>query len=202
MIEGLPRGAGVPRANAHCDECERSETVTCDYERKATDWLPNEGQIVRKLQSYGWSQVKGVLRCPKCEARRKQKGVAADAKPVLVEIQKEPELMAQNVTSLREPTSKQIRLIILALEDAYDDTAKRYRGAHTDKSIAQEIGDAIMPGWVAHQREKLFGPAGNEELAKIKAEVNAVKADFASKISALEKRIASCVESHDKRVSA
>lgn len=215
MIEAIKGLRGQEQALCKCDDCAAQAVVnaahgdTRGFARTSAGRngrpvvsIKNEGQVIAKLQSDGWAYVKGVLRCPKCEEKRKAKGAWFDARAALAEIQKEAEVMAQNVTTLREPTPKQIRLIILALEDAYDDAAKRYRGTHTDKSIAQDIGDGIMPGWVAQQREKLFGPAGNEELANIKAEIEAVKADFAARLAALEKRIGACVESHDKRVSA
>lgn len=215
MIEPVKGLRGQEQALCKCHDCAAEMVVnaahgdTRGFSRGSAGrngrpiiTIKNEGQVIAKLQSDGWSYVKGVLRCPKCEEKRKGNSPRFDVRKALAEIKKEAEVMAQNVTTLREPTSKQIRLIILALEDAYDDTAKRYRGTHTDKSIAQDIGDGIMPGWVAAQREKLFGPAGNEELANIKSEIEAVKADFAAKIAALEKRIGACVDSHDKRVTA
>ncbi len=98
--------------------------------------------------------------------------------------------MATNVTALREPTTKQERLIIMALEDAYDDQAHRYKGQNTDKTIADELGDGIMFGWVARVREKLFGPSGeNEEIAAIRGEINALRSECAGKIDALAKRL-------------
>ena len=138
--------------------------------------------------------IKGVLRCPKCEEKRKPKEIQVMAV--------QPIKPQGTAAPIRQPTQKQIRLIILALEDAYDDAAKRYKGQHTDKSIAVDLGDGIMPAWVAEQREKLFGPAGNEELFAILNEIEAVKLDVSNKLAALERRVAACVESHDRRMKA
>ena len=42
-----------------------------------------------------------------------------------------------------------------------------YKGADTDKAIADTIGSGCMPGWVAEVREEFFGPDGaNDELEK------------------------------------
>ena len=129
--------------------------------------LRNEGQVITKLQSDGWSYVKRVLRCPKCEAERKAK------EPEMAQtIEQTPKAIAP----ARQPTPKQTRLIILALEDAYDDAAKRYKNSITDKTLAEDLGDGILPGWVAEQREKLFGPAGNEELDAIRADIERLRA--------------------------
>ncbi len=47
----------------------------------------------------------------------------------------------------------------------YDGDAKRYKGTDTDKTIADALGNGVMPGWVAEIREQNFGPAGgNEEI--------------------------------------
>lgn len=162
MIVAKPKNSpGTPRADVICDECPRIETVPCDYERKGADWLPNEGQILGKMQGKGWATVKGKLYCPACEAKRKAE---KETKPMAVE--------ASNVTQIREPTPKQKRLIIMALEDDYDDQAKRYRGGKTDKTIADDLGDGIMFGWVTKIREELFGPDGaNEEIEKTHQEL-------------------------------
>jgi hypothetical protein len=196
---------GQEQARCTCDECGADLIVAAahgtrgDFARKmgagrngfAQVPLRNEGQVITKLQSAGWSYVKRVLRCPACEANRKAKD--------------EPEMATQpapqpTVTAIRQPTQKQIRLIILALEDAYDDTAKRYKATNTDKTVALDLGDGIMPAWVAEQREKLFGPAGNEEADIIRAEIEKIRKEFSDKLDALAKRLDLCVKAHDKRV--
>ena len=93
-------------------------------------------------------------------------------------------------TPLRRPSPKQERLIILALEDAYDDQAKRFKGGATDKTLADELGDGIMFGWVAEIRERLFGPSGgNEEIDAIKADIQKLQSEFDARIAAMAKRI-------------
>ena len=180
MIRANDRSNGVATATIICDDCNRSDVVACDYERRGQDWHPNEGQAIKKALGHGWAFVKGKLRCAKCEASRKAKSPA----------EKEPITMTASTTAPREPTAKQERLIIMELENAYDDQAKRYRGQATDKTVADDLGDGIMSGWVTRIREKLFGPSGeNEEIAAIKAEISALRAECTIKVDALSKRL-------------
>ncbi|WP_148087145.1 hypothetical protein, partial [Pseudogemmobacter humi] len=136
-------GKGVNRATAVCDGCAREETITCDYERSASGaWLPNEGQITRKLCAHGWAVVRGKLHCPACEAQRK---AAASAKPD----QKEKVPMAVKeapAAPLREP-DKAMRIdIFVAISSCYDLAAQRYRSDATDRSVAEVVGGGLHAG--------------------------------------------------------
>lgn len=79
------------------------------------------------------------------------------------------------VSPPRQPTRDQKRLIVAALEDAYDTKNQRYKGNETDKGIADMLEDGIMAGWVSAVREDMFGPDGNEELGDLAAEIEACK---------------------------
>ena len=88
------------------------------------------------------------------------------------------------VTELRQPTRDQKREIILLLTACYDVEAGRYRGADTDKTVAETVGGGCMPGWVAQQREDLFGQnGGNEQIEDTAAEIEAWKADIAKRLT-------------------
>lgn len=193
---------GQECATATCDECGGTATVTAahdnrkNFQRGGTPILrlQNEGQAITKLQKAGWAVAGKHLSCPDCEANKMRQKPTSEGKFDMV---KEASVIAE----IRKPTPKQERLIILALEDAYDDQAKRYRGGDTDKTVADMLCDGIMFGWVAEIRERLFGPAGgNEEIELIKAEIAALRKsqdaaikaltdDTGSKIAALSKRI-------------
>lgn len=183
---------GVNRAKAVCDTCGREDVVTCDYEgRKSHDWRPNEGQVIRKITAHGWAMVKGKLHCPACEAKRR-----AEAKePIMAEVKEHP-----HVAPIREPSKDQKRLIILALEDACDSKAQRYRGEATDKTVAADLGAGVMPGWVAMLRDEFFGPAGNEEAEAIRTEIDAIRAETGKKLDALTARLDALYRAEDKRV--
>ena len=85
------------------------------------------------------------------------------------------------VTPLRQPTRDQKRLIVAALEEAYDVPKQRYKGTETDKGIAEMLAGGTMPGWVSAVREDMFGPDGNEEMTDLSDEVAdwIMKADIA-----------------------
>lgn len=186
MIEARDKGNGPPHAFVACDMCGEGADVTCDYTRKPNGTFePNEGQINKKMTGKGWSIVKGHLFCPDCEANRKVvkmpdpkgKDKGKDAAP-------------------REPTREQRRLILMGLENAYDVSQECYRSDYTDKTLADELGEGIMPGWVAQLRDENYGPAGrNEEMAdvarrieelgeEIKAEVREANKDIAQRQAA------------------
>ena len=117
---------------------------------------------------------------------------------------------AAGLSDPRQPNRDQKRLIILALEDAYDAAAKRYRGDMTDRRLADQLGEGIMPGWVSDLREDFFGPVGNEEIEALRVDLAAASAahrdlqkglnDLGGQIAALTVRLNACVQGHDKRV--
>ena len=173
MIQTIQRHAGRPSALCVCDDCATEREVACDYELTAgRKWIPNEGQIIRKITGQGWSHMRGRLRCPECEAKRK----------TLKE-----NSMAENVAPIRQPTREQIREIIQMLDVVYDSKAGRYTGGETDQTVAKSMGNGIMPGWVAAERERAFGPAGgNEEIDALTAEVEG----YRDRVTALERAVA------------
>jgi len=209
MIEAIRGFAGQSRANCICDVCSRDEVIPNNHERgRGVPVTANQGQAVKKLTQMGWSFVKNKLRCPMCEAKRRayefEKGkhvvpakwadgipekwqhkFAVNGHATGVET-----MTAATIAQIREMTPKQKRLIIMALEDDYDDTAKRYKGDKTDLAVADELGDGIMFGWVSKVREELFGPSGeNEELVAIRAEVAKLRSEASAAAAALDKRI-------------
>lgn len=213
-IDAVRDERGFPRACCICDECGFEEVVPASHNRHMGDAPQvNEGQAIKKLSGMGWSFIKHKLRCPKCETRRRVYAQQKSAHQVPERwkaggenypIKQESGQLVEstNVEPIRKPDGKQKRLIVLALEDAYDDAAKRYKGGNTDKLLAEEIGAGIMPGWVASLREELFGPAGNEEIEAIRAEIEAIRSDTETRLAAMLKRLDACVSDHDKRVRA
>ncbi len=159
---------GVPQVRCRCDECGADTIIRCAHitrDRERAKFSVDEGQAVIKLRANGWSFVKNTLRCPQCEKIRKEKNVSKE--PTIVNI------APPAVAPLRQPTREQKRLIVAALDDAYDMAAQRYKGKETDKGIADMLADGVMPGWVAAVREDMFGPDGNEEMTDLSAEIKA-----------------------------
>ena len=92
-------------------------------------------------------------------------------------------IKTENVTQLRLPTIEQRRQIVEMLVITYDGDAKRYKGTDTDKTIADALGNGVMPGWVAEIREQNFGPAGgNEEIDAIRAALDEMQKRHAKEI--------------------
>jgi rubredoxin len=170
MIEPV-EGYGVSRAKASCDECSRSEVVPANHgSEKSGKYNINEGQVKRKLCAQGWSDVKGKLRCPSCEAKRK----ISNHKEANMATKQEPK--SASVVPMREPTKEQKREIVAMLQITYDTDAGRYKSGDTDKTVAEAIGGGVMWGWVAEIRDDLFGPDGtNDDVAKLLDEVAAIR---------------------------
>ncbi|MCE8467710.1 hypothetical protein LZ189_01295 [Rhodovulum sulfidophilum] len=181
------KGKGVNRARVVCDGCGREEVVTCNYlHRPGRVWVPDAGQINRKMTGQGWAEVKGKLHCPGCEAKRKATGMT-----------KTTTAPASNPDgALRQPTRAQKREIMDLLEGVYDTTAERYRQGDTDATVAEVLG--VMPGWVAEIRDAFFGPdGGNEDIAgalgrmeALERDMRAVAEEAARQRAAAEKKMA------------
>lgn len=160
-----------PRQRVTCDDCK-----TAFVEKAAERGSKGEAQVRVAAQSKGWSTISGVDRCPDCEAKRKAALRAAkEAKTVTTPVQPDPQPSAEGP---RQATPALRRAINRALDEAYDVEALRYRGGTTDATLASdltvELGQPVLPGWVAEERERAFGPAGNEELDGTGAEVAAL----------------------------
>lgn len=160
------RGSAIARCT--CDDCSAQIAVKCNFVTREKDRRPlevNKSQALVRLTDAGWTYIKNVLRCPKCETARKEKNMSKE--PTVVNITPPP------VSPIRQPTRDQKRLIVAALEEAYDTKNQRYKGIETDKGIAEMLEDGIMAGWVSAVREDMFGPDGNEEMGDLAAEVKA-----------------------------
>jgi len=159
---------GSPVARCTCDDCAAEIVVKSSHTTRFSekrDIQINRTQALQKLNDAGWTFVKNVLRCQNCEAKRKEPIMAKT--PAIITI------TPPAAAPLRQPTREQKRLIVTALEEAYDAPKQRYKGTETDKGIAEMLADGTMPGWVAAVREDMFGPDGNEEMTDLAGEVAA-----------------------------
>jgi len=147
----------------------------------------NSGHAMRRAAlSKGWSMSPGKHFCPRCTKRRH----GAD-EPKLKSIKEKTMVQKTEAKqALRQPSQEQRGDIIEMLVVSYDRKAKRYKGADTDKTVADAIGGGCLPGWVTEIRERDFGPTGgNEEIEAIRAEIAAVQADCAERAAVLGKRL-------------
>lgn len=94
------------------------------------------------------------------------------------------------------------RLVMAALDEHYDDSAKTYRPGWDDARIAKDTGAALAV--VAKTREEYFGPIGMppafgiiaEELRKLEAEERAAREAFAKRIAELHVRLSAVAKAH------
>ena len=160
---------GNSTAKCTCFECGATTNIKSNFATRvgsARGPEVNMAQVMPKLHAAGWTYVKNILRCADCEAKRHMENIMAK-EPTVIVVPPPP------APALRQPTRDQKRLIVAALEDAYDTKNQRYKGTETDKGIADMLEDGIMAGWVAAVREDMFGPDGNEELGSLAADVKA-----------------------------
>lgn len=77
----------------------------------------------------------------------------------------------------RQPTPADRRRIQEALDQHYAVDVGRYRANFSDKALGAQL--KVPPAWIAEERERAFGPDGNE-----------AQADAAAKLQAIEERAA------------
>lgn len=154
---------GQPRVKAVCERCDREEVICCPKGA--------EGRAVKKIREMGWSLIGKVMRCPKCEAKRKVVNMS----------QKE-----KTADTARQPTRAQRRSIMDLLTDVYDVQNERYHRGDTDDTLADVLG--VMPGWVAGIREEFFGTdGGNEDITALTDQCRAFLKDARALVAKRDK---------------
>lgn len=129
-------------------------------------------RAIPKIIQLGW-QIGGSLLCPICVLAHRHK---AANKPQLT-IVEQP--VTNNIAKLETPKllddqKKNKRLVILALEDYFDEVAKRYRDGKSDRSISEEL--SLSVGFVANTREEFYGKlAEPEEVAQFRTELDGIQ---------------------------
>jgi len=175
---------GNSTAKCTCDICGGVKYIKSGFATRVNSARGPEvsmSQVMPKLHAAGWTYIKGVLRCPACDLESippfeplKPHHHFYDPNPQEKIMAKEPTVIVvppPPAPPLRQPSRDHKRLIVAALEDAYDTKNQRYKGLETDKGIADMLGDGIMYGWVAAIREDMFGPDGNEEMGSLAADI-------------------------------
>lgn len=85
---------------------------------------------------------------------------------------------------------KNKRLVVLALEDYFDEATRRYRDQHSDQSVANELD--LAPIFVAKVREEFYGkmaePTEIESLRSDLAALMATARNIETRLADLSKR--------------
>jgi len=170
MITKLDKAHGEqPAVKVSCDgkDCTHEWTVNCDYQRTGHgQFVPNTGQVNKKLVGSGWSVARKKQVCPACVAA---KAATSNRKPAVTSNRKPAS------DPPRQPTRLQKREIMDLLDEVYDTDAECYRRGDTDQSVADVL--SVMPGWVTNLREEFFGPAGgNEDIEELEAKLDDIEA--------------------------
>lgn len=127
------------------------------------DWVYPSRVPPERIKKYfigqGWLLRKRAT-CPTCNFTRKEKPAmsAQPAKPNLVAVPNS------------DAAKKNKRLVILALEDYFDEAVCRYRNGKTDADVAKELD--LAEGFVASVREEFFGKlAEPDEIGPLRAKL-------------------------------
>lgn len=175
MIKGPPKLFNqAPYAIVACDTCREEHQVNCSYVRERGCNIPNSSQVNKKLSQKGWKMTKRHHYCPSCLAQSKEQvDMPKDTPPI-----EQP----------KQPTRRQKRDIMAALEGAYDTENQRYVSGESDQTVADVC--EVVPGWVAEIREEFFGSDGaNDEIIKFEEICKAANkelADMQNQIKQLE----------------
>jgi len=153
--------------NLICAQCGAKSTIT-DSRR-----LPPEA-VCSRFHRQGWV-TGGRPMCPSCASSKRPRLVIDNLKFVEAEEMSAEKVIEDAATS--EAAKKAKRLIYFALEDYYDDVAKRYKDGRSDKSVAAEIG--VAEAFVKKIREEDFGPLSEpDEVAKLRADLSALSSEI------------------------
>lgn len=157
------------QADVTCHVCQVVDTWTASK-------MPGPHVTIAKLRQRGWSIDRRRATCPPCSgSKRKDDPMTKTPQPVLRAVASTA--ADQATTPPSEAAKVQRRLAYTAVEDAYDEGARRYRPGHTDDTIAATVGCA--PKLVASIRDEFFGPAAPPE----PPEVAALRADIAETLA-------------------
>lgn len=146
---------GAMIARVICDQCGGKE-----------EWriakLPEPDIVQRHFKVRGWI-IKRRATCPECNAKKE--------KPMATVTRIEPKPAAPVANS--DAARKNKRLVIVALEDYFDEAARRYRDGRTDEAVAKELD--LAPGFVAMVREEFYGKlAEPDEIADLRERIASV----------------------------
>lgn len=163
-----PRGSMVARL----------ECASCGSH---ADWqipgrVPPE-RIRKYFIGEGWI-VKRRPVCKQCSEKKEPKvATNNNAKPVIA-------------FPNTDAAKKNKRLVIVALEDYFDETKRQYKDGKSDKAVAEELN--LAPAFVGQVREEFFGKlAEPDEVGDLRREINELHAGIAAlegKLTALIKR--------------
>lgn len=151
----------------------------------------NPEGISKAMILKGWTVGSRRLCCPDCQPKKlktvqERKEPVSNAAQTVATTGPQPNPAKPEVS---EAAKRAHRMVMMLLEDQYDEANKRYRPGWDDEKVAKETGAA--KAHVAATREQYFGPAGEpEQVAQLRADLLAMERQIHSTISALDTGLA------------
>lgn len=142
-------------------------------------------KVAKIMLTKGWT-FGTKLACPDCgrasaKLKTKEIEVASQAKAA-------PEAATPPATAPSDAAKRAHRLVMMLLEEGYDENKKVYKAGYSDASIAQETGAA--EAHVRKTREDYFGPLGEPaELAELRVELERLRLEAAQTYTAIEAKL-------------
>ena len=122
---------------------------------------------IPKVIHMGW-RADGKVTCPSCIAAKRNKP-ARKVVPM-----KAVAAIPTTAPVDLDQGKKHKRLTILALEDYYDEAARRYREGRSDKTVADELD--LAEGFVAKVREEFYGAmAEPDDIATFRFQIDSLQ---------------------------
>jgi hypothetical protein len=172
--------------------------IPCDRGRHIVDVRCRAGLnpngIAKMMLNQGWTVGSKPI-CPSCG--RKEKKVTSPQNATTKPRQSHGEAVATPKAEIAasDAARKAHRMVMMALEDYYDEAAKTYRQCYNDKRIAEETG--ASEAHVRQTRESYFGPLGEpaeiqiirDEIAALRTRLDEITLNIAAEIGALQSRL-------------
>jgi hypothetical protein len=125
--------------------------------------LPEPAIVKKHFVRHGWV-LKRRATCEVCAARRKE--------PPMPEVTSKP--APAKLAADSDAAKRNKRLVVLALEDYFDEASSRYRLGHDDESVGKELD--LAPGFIALVREEFYGKlAEPDEVGELRQRLISVK---------------------------
>ncbi|HWU03153.1 MAG TPA: hypothetical protein VN222_10475 [Novosphingobium sp.] len=162
----------------------RATCACCDghEEWNIATRIPPVAIVKKHFTTRGW-RIRRRAACPNCTNGKRESPemakISTDAQPATIA----PAAPTDAAKDMR-------RMAYMAIEDGYDQGAKRYRPGHSDEAVAKAVGCAVA--LVAKIREDFFGPnTPPNEIEQVEARLVTISAELAvlqAEIAGLRKR--------------
>lgn len=154
--------------------------------------------IAKRMLAAGWTMGRKLV-CPDCKPQKKAKNMDHKTNKT---VGHEGASIVAISTAQSDAAKRAHRLVMMELEEAYDEAKKGYKPGYSDAKIAQDTGASETH--VRNTREQYFGPIAEpselsvlrEELAQVRLEAKLAWDASTDRIAKVEQRINSLVKAN------